>query len=185
MHDRFEKRIEEGLEAIVKACGKKRRDVATMARRVGRLLGQNTRAAGLFDVQVTADAKGAAQVKWSKLEEWRSWATLSEGWYLLRTNVNDWSGEELWRAYMQCRAFPCSFPALIQAGGSCCGRLAAMTFRRYSCLNAYRSRFPATRSWTLLSFLSMFSVSRRKREKWVAERRRIRLASCPSLTSRM
>ena len=101
MHDRFEKRIEEGLEAIVKACGKKRCDVATMARRVGRLLGQNTRAAGLFDVQVRADAKGAAQVTWSKREEWRCWASLSEGCYLLRTNVNDWSGEELWRAYMQ------------------------------------------------------------------------------------
>src|SRR6266571_3841330 len=26
---------------------------------------------------------------------------LSEGCYLLRSNVTDWSGEELWRAYMQ------------------------------------------------------------------------------------
>jgi len=26
---------------------------------------------------------------------------LSEGCYLLRSNVTDWSGEELWRAYIQ------------------------------------------------------------------------------------
>ena len=28
-------------------------------------------------------------------------AKLSEGCYLLRSNVTDWSGEELWRAYIQ------------------------------------------------------------------------------------
>jgi len=101
MHERFEKRIEEGLEAIVRTCQSKRCQVATMARRVGRLLGQNTRAAGLFQVEVNADDNGAAQVTWSKRPEWQSWARLSEGCYLLRTNVNDWSGEDLWRAYMQ------------------------------------------------------------------------------------
>ena len=26
-------------------------------------------------------------------------AALSEGCYMLRTNINDWSGEELWKAY--------------------------------------------------------------------------------------
>ncbi len=37
----------------------------------------------------------------SKCEEWRDRARLSEGCYLLRSNVTDWSGEELWRAYTQ------------------------------------------------------------------------------------
>jgi hypothetical protein len=31
----------------------------------------------------------------------RAWAALSEGCYMLRTNIEDWSGEELWRAYIQ------------------------------------------------------------------------------------
>jgi hypothetical protein len=35
------------------------------------------------------------------VETWRSWAALSEGCYLLRTNINDWSGEDLWKAYIQ------------------------------------------------------------------------------------
>ena len=68
---------------------------------MGRLLGQNTRAAGLFDVQTRADANGAAQITWTKVEKWRDWARLSEGSYVLRSNVTGWSDEELWRAYIQ------------------------------------------------------------------------------------
>ena len=101
MHERFERRIEEGLERIQAACRRSRCDAVTMARRVGRLLGQNTRSAGLFDVQVNEDEHGAARVSWTKVENWRTWSSLSEGCYLLRSNVNDWSGAELWQAYMQ------------------------------------------------------------------------------------
>jgi len=38
---------------------------------------------------------------WSKIEAARDWTTLSAGCYLLRTNVTDWSDEELWKAYIQ------------------------------------------------------------------------------------
>jgi len=38
---------------------------------------------------------------WEKIETWRDWATLSEGCYLLHTNITGWSGEDLWKAYMQ------------------------------------------------------------------------------------
>jgi transposase len=101
MHARFEKRIEEGLVKIAASCAKRRQQVAVIERRVGRLLGQNTRAAGLFDVQVCADRNGNAQITWKKVETWRAWAQLSEGSYVLRSNVRDWSDEDLWRAYIQ------------------------------------------------------------------------------------
>ncbi len=68
---------------------------------MGRLLGHNSRAAGLFQVDVEADAQGWAQLRWSKRDDRRDWMKLSEGCYLLRSNVTDWSGEELWRAYIQ------------------------------------------------------------------------------------
>ena len=32
---------------------------------------------------------------------WRDWADLSEGCYLLRSNVMDWTDQELWEAYIQ------------------------------------------------------------------------------------
>lgn len=101
MHARFEKRIEEGLGKIQAGCLKRKQQPMTIAARVGRLLGRNTRAAALFDVKVEADASGFARLRWSKVEAWREWARLSEGCYVLRSNVTDWSPEELWRAYIQ------------------------------------------------------------------------------------
>ncbi|MEW5918956.1 MAG: IS1634 family transposase [Gemmatimonadota bacterium] len=101
MHARFEKRIEDGLNKIAASCARSRQEVTKIAERVGRLRGQNTRAAGLFDVQVTADKHGAAQITWTKVEKWRAWAELSEGAYVLRSNVGDWTDQELWQAYIQ------------------------------------------------------------------------------------
>jgi transposase len=101
IHKRFEKRIEEGLQKIDASCRQRRYKPVTIAKRVGRLLGKNSRAAGLFDTDVVPTKDGHAKLIWKKLETWRQWAELSEGCYLLRTNVTDWSAEELWHAYMQ------------------------------------------------------------------------------------
>src|ERR1039458_6478404 len=43
------------------------------------------------------DGGGFARLRWSKVEAWREWARLSEGCYVLRSNVTDWSPEDLWR----------------------------------------------------------------------------------------
>jgi transposase len=75
--------------------------LVTIAKRLGRLLGRYSRAAGLFRTDVIEDTDGRARLVWEKIEAWREWATLSEGCYLLRTNITDWSGEDLWKAYMQ------------------------------------------------------------------------------------
>ena len=101
MHERFAQRIEQGLERIAHSCQSRQHKLAVIERRVGRLLGQNTRAAGLFKVEVSADDRGAAVLNWSQDPTWRTWATLSEGCYLLRSNITDWSAEDLWRTYMQ------------------------------------------------------------------------------------
>jgi transposase len=101
MHERFEKRIEEGLEKIAASCSQRRQKAGAVERRVGRLLERNTRAARLFDVRVEVNAQGFPQLRWSKVESWREWARRSEGCYLLRSNVIDWTPEELWRAYVQ------------------------------------------------------------------------------------
>ena len=97
---RFEKRIEAGLEQIAAACAQRRQSVQSVERRVGRLLGQNTRAEKLFAVDVHATA-GGARITWTKREEMRDWLELCHGAYMLRTNISDWSAPELWKAYIQ------------------------------------------------------------------------------------
>jgi len=100
MHERFARRIELGLEKIASGCRGKRQKAVAVAERVGRLMGQNSRAAGLFKVDVK-EIDGRAEVRWSKADAWREWSSLSEGCYMLRSNITDWSAEELWNAYIQ------------------------------------------------------------------------------------
>jgi transposase len=101
IHARFEKRIEEGLERIAASCQKRKQKVGDIERRVGRLLAHNSRAAALFQVTVSQGEGGRAQVTWTKVETWRDWATLSEGCYMLRSNILDWTAKELWEGYIQ------------------------------------------------------------------------------------
>ncbi len=73
IHERFEKRIDKGLAKLVEGCRKKKQKLGAVERRVGRLLEANSRAAGLFRVQVVERVGGGADVSWEKVEEWRAW----------------------------------------------------------------------------------------------------------------
>jgi hypothetical protein len=86
---------------MAQTCARQKQDPLTIARRVGRLMGLNSRAAGLFQVDIGTRPNGAATITWRELETWRAWSELSEGCYLLRTNVADWTADDLWRTYIQ------------------------------------------------------------------------------------
>ena len=105
MHERFGKRIEEGLVRLERRLMRARKpaDASQVNRQIGRLLERNRRAAGLFAVRVEAapDRAGGLRVRWQRRSVWARWAALTEGCYLLRTNIPDWSAEELWRTYIQ------------------------------------------------------------------------------------
>jgi transposase len=100
IRERFVTRIGAGLRKIRAACRRRRCAVGQIERRVGRLLGQNSRAARLFRVKVEARPDGGACLRWSRRSSARAWVQSSQGCYLLRSNVADWDAEELWRAYM-------------------------------------------------------------------------------------
>jgi hypothetical protein len=70
-------------------------------RRVGRLLGLNSRAARLYTVNEARDASGRVGVTWSRNAAAVESSECREGCYLLRGNVADWKAEDLWKAYMQ------------------------------------------------------------------------------------
>lgn len=98
---RFCHNIEAGLEKIQHSCDTGRlKDSGVAERRIGRLLERNSRAAGLFDIQVQPDEPGKLKLAWQKKEDRTSWAQLSQGCYLLRSNIEDWSAEHLWQAYI-------------------------------------------------------------------------------------
>ena len=99
--ERFTENIELGLEKINLACEKGRlKNIGVAERRIGRLLQRNTRAAGLFDIKVTKDDQDKLTLHWTQRQERQQWNKLSMGYYLLRSNIKDWSAEELWRAYV-------------------------------------------------------------------------------------
>jgi len=99
--ERFTQNIELGLEKIKITCEKGRlKNIGVAERRIGRLLQRNTRAAGLFDIQVTKDDQDKLVLHWTQHQDRQEWRCLSEGCYLLRSNVQQWSAEELWRAYV-------------------------------------------------------------------------------------
>jgi transposase len=101
IHAKFEKQIEEGLKKIVAACKKRKLSASVLDRRVGALLAKNSRARRLFDVQVNPRDGGGCDVVWKKNELNDEWSKLSEGCYVLRSNITDWSEEDLWHAYIQ------------------------------------------------------------------------------------
>lgn len=102
MHRRFVERIEAGLRAIQKAVSEGRlSDPVKIGRRVGALLKENSRASRAFEVKVEREAPDGYRVSWTKRADWQTWADLSEGAYLLRTNLKGWSPEDLWKNYMR------------------------------------------------------------------------------------
>lgn len=106
MHERFIRRMEEGLQKLQSAADSGRlTDETTAHRRLGRLQGQNSRAAKAFDVVIERLPKGSGKahlrVTWTRNEAWSDWATLSEGCYLLRSNVTDMDAPSLWKHYIQ------------------------------------------------------------------------------------
>ena len=114
MHERFVERLETELCKLQAAatCGRLR-DPAVANRRLGRLLQRYWRATGAFDVQVVLlppaepPASGRKKkppclaVTWTRVEKWQAWASLSEGCYLLRTNLLDVDAQTLWKRYIQ------------------------------------------------------------------------------------
>jgi len=105
MHQRFAQRIEAGLASLARRIEQSKRglDAKALERQVGRLLERNARAAARYVISIQDDegSDSGLRLKWHAHAEWDDWANLSEGTYILRTNVHDWTDEELWKTYIQ------------------------------------------------------------------------------------
>ncbi len=105
MHERFAKRIATDLERLERRLqrAKKAADRSQVERQIGRILERNSRAGKKFQVKVKGDASrdSGLRVEVKERNEWTEWARLTEGTYILRSNVAEWTPAELWRTYMQ------------------------------------------------------------------------------------
>lgn len=106
MHERFLGRMEAGLLKLQAAAESGRlKDVNLAHRRLGRLQQRCWRASGAFEVKITpiprSTGKARLSVTWTRNTRWSDWAALSEGCYLLRTNLTDTEPARLWKHYIQ------------------------------------------------------------------------------------
>jgi transposase len=104
MHEKFSARIEAALARLASRIERstKRIDPTQVNRQIGRILQQNQRAAARFDVRlVTIDSVAGHRLDVYINAPFDDWAQISEGAYLLRSNITDWSEQQLWKAYIQ------------------------------------------------------------------------------------
>lgn len=106
MHERFCERMGAKLQAMRASaeCGRLK-DSGVANRRLGRLQGQYWRAAAAFEVKIAPiprpTGKARLSITWTRNARWSEWTALSEGCYLLRTNLTDTDPATLWKRYIQ------------------------------------------------------------------------------------
>ncbi len=114
MHDRFERKMEDGLARLTAAIAAGRlqcRD--TLWQRIGRLKATCSRVARAYEITVAGDGSSLA-MSWRKDEAKAAYMRKAEGAYLLRTNLSGQSEQELWHMYMQLNDAEAAFRTLKQ-----------------------------------------------------------------------
>ena len=104
MHDKFSRRIDAALARLGARIDSstQRLDAAQVNRQIGRILQRNQRSAARFQITLqVADCPAGFRLLVDHNGAFDEWAALSEGAYVLRTNIADWSDEQLWKAYIQ------------------------------------------------------------------------------------
>jgi len=106
MHQRFLDRMEAGLQRLQSTIENGRlKDLGLAHRRLGRLQERCWRVSGAFEVKISPiprpTSKARLSITWTRNQRWSDWTTLSEGCYLLRTNLMESDPAILWRYYIQ------------------------------------------------------------------------------------
>ncbi len=102
---RFSERLRAHLDRLRRrlTTAKKPVDRDRVNQQIGRMLAKHSRVAKNFIISVRTSRTNASglQLVVRENKKWSQWAADSAGCYLLRSNVADWSEEDLWRTYIQ------------------------------------------------------------------------------------
>jgi transposase len=109
---RFSTRMEEVLKRLQTTIAEGRlKDRNKMERRLGKIQARHAQVNDLFEVTLR-DTPAGIRLVWEMKAERKAWRDLREGAYLLRTNLQADSAEEMWSKYMQLTEAESSFRAL-------------------------------------------------------------------------
>jgi transposase len=109
---RFSSSMEKALKALEKTIALGRlKDRNKMERRLGKIQARHPSVNDLYDVSLRDTPEGV-RLFWQIKEGHQKWRETREGTYLLRTNLQAASAEELWSKYMQLTEAEASFRAL-------------------------------------------------------------------------
>jgi transposase len=112
IRNRFSNSMEAALKGLEKAIATgKLKDRNKMERRLGKIQARHPQVNDLYDLDLRATAEGV-RLFWKMREDRQSWRESREGTYLLRTNLQAETAEELWSKYMQLTEAEASFRAL-------------------------------------------------------------------------
>jgi len=109
---RFSTRMEEALKRLQTTIAEGRlKDRNKMERRLGKIQARHSQVNDLFEITLR-DTPAGVRLAWEMKAERKVWRDLREGAYLLRTNLQADSAEEMWSKYMQLTEAEASFRAL-------------------------------------------------------------------------
>ncbi len=109
---RFSNRMETALQGLEKTIATGRlKDRNKMERRLGKIQARHPRVNDLYDVALRDTPEGV-RLFWQMKEDRKTWRESREGAYLLRTNLQAGTAEQLWSKYMQLTEAEASFRAL-------------------------------------------------------------------------
>jgi transposase len=109
---RFSTRMEEALKRLARTIETGRlKDRNKMERRLGRMQARHSQVNDLYEIDLRDTPEGV-RLYWQIKEDRKLWRGLREGAYMLRTNLQAGTAEELWSRYMQLTEAEASFRAL-------------------------------------------------------------------------
>src|SRR3954462_3500250 len=112
IRQRFSNRMENALGRLSKAITTGRlKDRNKMERRLGRIQANHPSVNDLYEVALRSTPEGV-RLFWEMKKDGKTWRELREGAYILRTNLQAETAEELWSKYMQLTEAEASFRAL-------------------------------------------------------------------------
>lgn len=101
IRSRFSNRLEAALHSLARRIETGRlKDRLKMERQLGGILARHPQVADLYEAEIKTTPQGVRLV-WSYRQERRDWQELREGAYLLRTNLEAETAEQLWTKYIQ------------------------------------------------------------------------------------